>query len=350
MRISIILLIALIGLIGVTDSAYSGETDNFLAWGEEIKDSADIFNTYLNNQIDSILKEHINSSQNFTGPENCRKVALVIMRELGTFGGVIKLPALSTDLEIWAEANPRIDRIPKFGTPVDEYVAMSIYTADMGFLEKKFVSIDPTINIGGIYLGTDKLSHFLGSGYLYFKTYSREMKITRNETIARKAAIENGCRTESGILGMMTTGVFSFADLEANYQGLVFALDLCRPNSRILSFDNNQWQMNQDIDIRTYVNPHWDETENTSAYTKKRWEQIRFNLKILKYCNFLDTDWMKERERRYDSYELRNNNLEFKRFPSFSYTYLKELQSRESDKPIQIPNQTHYSICSQKKR
>lgn len=228
--------------------ATCGETDNYYAWGKQINDSAHLFNIYLNEHINKILTE-INADHSYRKQTQCPDVVLIIMEELGTTRFVFKMAALNTRIERWAESNPAVDRVPPLGTTEKEYVAHSLFAPDLGPLEKQFVSIDPTINIGGIYFGTDKLSHFLGSGYLYYKTYLRTLEKTHVPIAALNAAIEKGCKMEAGILGMKTTGIFSFADLEANYQGLIMALDLCR-SDRQLILKSGQWVLSSPLDIR----------------------------------------------------------------------------------------------------
>ena len=66
---------------------------------------------------------------------------------------------------------------------------------------------------------------------------------------------------------------FSYADLEANYQGLKFALDMCEGSNPLLVQDSNgKWSQRKDFDITPYLNPKWDESYYPSAYIKKKME------------------------------------------------------------------------------
>ncbi|MFC1884141.1 hypothetical protein ACFL2O_05165 [Thermodesulfobacteriota bacterium] len=334
-------------LFGTGKAALAGETDNYYAWGKVINDSAELFNKYLKKKINAILLEVINPNELLHGQSHCQQVVLAVMENLGTSVTIVRHPALNTELEIWAESNKEIDRAPSFGTTADSYISKSLFAPGLGALEKKFVSIDPTINIGGIYFGTDKLSHFLGSGYLYYKTYLGVIKNSGSETAAFRAAILSGCKMETGILGMQTTGVFSFADLEANFQGMVMAIDFCRKSDPILQFKSDIWVLGS-LDIRDYVSPNWDETENVSVYNKKRWDQVRRNMVNLGYCRFLKSQWLKRRKIIYKKYKEKDGGRAA-RFPSYSFKFLKSIHEnqrsvREGVSVIQIPSQIGYHI------
>jgi hypothetical protein len=326
-----------------TRTSLAGETDNYFAWGKEIKDSADLFNDYLNDQVERILVE-INAGLPSDHTPKCVNVVMTIMEKMGTTRVVFRMAALNTALERWAESNPAVDRAPPFGTPEDEYVAESVFAPRMGPLEKKFVSIDPTINIGGIYFGTDKLSHFLGSGFLYYKTYLKTLRQTRSEIAALNAAIESGCQMEAGILGMKTTGVFSFADLEANYQGLMLALDLCRPDSP-LKMISGKWVLAFPLDIRKYVNPDWDETENVSVYKSGRWQQVKRNIQKKGYCRFLSTPWLIDRKRNYAAYWEKYGGKE-NRYARYGSQYL---HARRQTGPAAIDKKTAFQTTGQER-
>ena len=89
------------------------------------------------------------------------------------------------------------------------------------------IQIDEVVNVGGIYIGLDKLTHFTASGFLYYKIYRLALEFVESKEAAMQMAIAMGIYGEKYILGKISSGVFSFADLESNYQGFLFALDLC---------------------------------------------------------------------------------------------------------------------------
>mgnify|MGYP000651412792 CR=1 FL=1 len=155
--------------------------------------------------------------------------------------------------------------------------------------------IDVTMNVGGIYFGTDKISHFLGSGYEYYKIYLETREKTGSEIQAHFEAIRWGIGMENSILGIRSVTVFSYADLEANYHGLLMTIGFCRGEQPDIAFNGSKWVLENPIDFRGYVNPNWDETFNVSTYTSSRLENVRKNIAELKLCEKLDSPWVKNR-------------------------------------------------------
>lgn len=78
-----------------------------------------------------------------------------------------------------------------------------------------------TVRLAGQRVGVDKLDHFLGMGFYYWK-HSREGEDP-------DAAIRWGTRTERTVYGSSTTLAFSFADLAANLDGYHFYARLLDP-------------------------------------------------------------------------------------------------------------------------
>jgi len=53
------------------------------------------------------------------------------------------------------------------------------------------------------------------------------LEFVESKEAAMQMAIAMGIYGEIYILGKLSSGVFSYADLESNYQGFLFALYLC---------------------------------------------------------------------------------------------------------------------------
>lgn len=114
--------------------------------------------------------------------------------------------------------------------------------------------IGGTLNIAGTFVGTDKLGHFFQQGYEYFCNSSNA---TANERYGR--------RTEIGKFGLLTTGVYSNADLEANRKGCEFYKALSATPA--LNFR-----------ITDYVTSKWNEETNPSFYGVHIAPQVWSNL------------------------------------------------------------------------
>ena len=77
------------------------------------------------------------------------------------------------------------------------------------------VGVCSTVRLGGVLMGTDKPDHFWSQGYDYF---------VRRPRLGHKvnAMVQWGTNSERGQYGLLTSNVFSFADLSANWAGLQF--------------------------------------------------------------------------------------------------------------------------------
>ena len=295
-------------LVSICTYISAGEVDSLYAAGKDINDSSQMINTYLNKQIRIFINDLPQSFQNKT----CEKVSLYLMEELGsTDYFFFKAGALNTSLELWTEENRYIDRVPPFGTAAETYSEKSIYAPELKFFELWPTTVDSTINIAGIYIGAEKLSHFLGSGYEYYQKYLQVLESTGSEEEAQFEAIRWGIELEASIIGTWAVGVFSYADLEANYQGLIFAKDLC--SQKLLQNHSGHWQMNKQVDIRHYVNPNWDEAYNPNSYVAKRQKNIETNIKNLDICYKCNWKSLQNRYRYYEntySTQVRNGWLD----------------------------------------
>jgi hypothetical protein len=88
-----------------------------------------------------------------------------------------------------------------------------------------------TILVNGVYFGTDKIAHFVNVGFAYFRAYESARRAGRDTEAALRSAVNVGIGvnlfySEHTILGGLTTGVFSNADLAANYAGFTFFRNL----------------------------------------------------------------------------------------------------------------------------
>ena len=126
------------------------------------------------------------------------------------------------------------------------------------------------LRVGNVYLGADKFGHFFTEGYAYYERYA---------TDGEQSALQYGELTEGTFYGELATGIFSFADLTANLNGLrfwnsVLALKPDPVTQRMtekpyIGCRNGQWQRLRAFDWRDYVDPAWDEAINCNAYRDK---------------------------------------------------------------------------------
>ena len=132
--------------------------------------------------------------------------------------------------------------------------------------------IDPAgkiLNLDGHLIGTDKFEHFMGTGYQYFKIYNQNTPEVALEKILKK-----GWGLETGLMGIVTTGVLSYADMVANFNGMRFWNHMLQNNDDILGENlgpyiickDKHWVANIPLDWSRYVDPAWDEAINCSKF------------------------------------------------------------------------------------
>lgn len=145
-----------------------------------------------------------------------------------------------------------------------------------------------TLSLGGQLVGTDKIDHFWVQGYDYFRV-SRGGQDTQR-------AVDWGTGTELGIWGQATTGVFSYADLEANYAGYRFYTSLLAPGGVVQRDETGCATQARTFDWREWVNPGMDEVLNPSVYVPELASPILRELNTLPQCHDPDLLSAPERE------------------------------------------------------
>ncbi|GEA49242.1 hypothetical protein VIN01S_00460 [Vibrio inusitatus NBRC 102082] len=278
-------------------STIAGEVDNYYGWGKNLPDESVAFNQYLNEAVaQTLLKQKTKQAK-----AQCVDVAQWVMQNLGAQRyPLVYRGALNSDMEIWAQDNLVIDKLPTADESLDEYAEQSIYAPAMRTAGVK-TDLDHIINVNGVYIGTDKISHFLGSGYEYYKRYRKALQ-SRSSELAQMQAIAWADSMEGGLLGMKVVGVYSYADLEANYQGFLFAKNLC--DTPYITQIDKKWNLTTPIDLKNYVNPNWDESFNASAYSRSRKESVKNNLMQLPFCELKESSWVKSQTAQYRQFNL----------------------------------------------
>jgi len=144
--------------------------------------------------------------------------------------------------------------------------------------------LSDVVNISGHLVGLDKIGHFFAQGWKYYElTYYDERSIDQ--------ALEWGKKKEAGLFGYTTTGIFSYSDLIANFNGWrywnkvllkeddplrgVIANFFSRPyvTCEIQIIDSiksgkvvKAWEHNTRFDLSDYIDGAWDEGNNCNSY------------------------------------------------------------------------------------
>jgi len=120
-----------------------------------------------------------------------------------------------------------------------------------------YLTISKTVNLYGAQFGTDKIAHFFQQGYDYYKIYDRPLKNGSTINEAERKAVRWGQKTERTYYGTLVSGIYSNADLYANYAGMKFYQGLTKAikigdstRPTILLLQDGVWTFNEKADLR----------------------------------------------------------------------------------------------------
>ena len=145
--------------------------------------------------------------------------------------------------------------------------------------------ISSTMQIGDVYLGTDKIGHFFDKGSILIEHYFKERGSGMSAEDAEASAVglgtgDNFILGEDAVLGSWSSGVYANADLAADFSGMLFFKNLTlevtladetlRP---MLTLVDGYWELSdhvrRDSDFFTrFITDHFDEALNPSKF---RW-------------------------------------------------------------------------------
>lgn len=141
------------------------------------------------------------------------------------------------------------------------------------FLARSQLTLAPNIKVGGLVIGVDKFEHMFGYGRRYFtRHYLKGMEMEK--------VLSLGAAAEKIYLGgnVMATGVFSYSDLSANFNGMRFWNHLLQKRDDILGKEYNlgpyivcdagRWKMNPEkpMDLSRYIDRTMQENYNCSKF------------------------------------------------------------------------------------
>ncbi len=265
------------------------ETDQYYTWGTELADATDVVNAKLNLEMERAIAAFDRP------PEQCIAIAKRFRKRMRFL--------LFHHVQTWTLHTSLVERMPEAGPGDLDYRRTNLYHNHGLFDFGMWMPITPTIQVNGVRIGTDKLSHFLSSGWTYYGSYRRALKHGKTPAEAADAAGRRGVLEEKLILGAAASGILSLADLEANFQGMLFYLDLCSGDDPILVDDGGGWRLGRPIDLRDYVHPGWDESYNNSIFRDSRWRKVQPVLKG--YCDRRGHPQVQEMLARYRDMERR---------------------------------------------
>ncbi len=253
-----ILLTCALGLAPQLCGAY--ETDQFSNRLEPIEDATELLDGRVNQSIGDAVAD-------WKGRRNDRKVVNAIYHDIGGHHWVDRI-------ERWAMKSEDVERLqPDRRNSI--YSGHPIWASRVA----KLFGVGPTIKVNDTLIGSDKLGHFLSQGR---KFYFRYLRYEDEERAAEQSAY-----TERALFGQMTTGVYSNADLVANYEGYRFYRSLFEDGivpgkPAILAWEGDRWVVQRPFTWADHVNAYWDEALNVNHYDGLLYPYIRDRL--LTFC------------------------------------------------------------------
>jgi hypothetical protein len=141
-----------------------------------------------------------------------------------------------------------------------------------------YFTISPTIKVYNVELGTDKIAHIFQQGYTYYSKYNNSLDKDLSEKEAIQKAVNWGKLSENTFYGTLVSGVYSNADLAANYAGLKFYQNLTHEikigetiKKPILILETGLWKFNESsasFSLKPFISNHLNEAFNHSIYAK----------------------------------------------------------------------------------
>lgn len=226
--------------------AVAYETDQYSCRLQTLADSTEALNLRVNQALARVAGE-------WSGPPGSRRFAARVFTELG---GVFWVDAI----ERWAMKAAVVDGLP-WHRWSSIYGGAPVWATRVNF----FFGVGRTIKVNGSLVGTDKLGHFFSQGFKYYRRHLEGWPVAR--------VLRWGRLGERWIFGQATTGVFSNADLVANYEGFLFYRSLFEDGvvapgkPAIVAWREGRPVLQRPFDWRDHVNDYWDEALNPSWFS-----------------------------------------------------------------------------------
>ncbi|MBF2755659.1 MAG: hypothetical protein ISN29_10445 [Gammaproteobacteria bacterium AqS3] len=246
-------------LLAAALPALAYETDQYSHRLDTLTDSLPLMDRIVNAALQRVAAD-------WQGPQDDLLLARRVYFALGGHYWVDRVEHTATQSE-------RIDR-----TPAD--FPQSVYAA-AGPLEGRVTwlfGVGPSIQLGGTLIGVDKFGHFFSQGFKYYRRY-----IFDGRQVS-PALLRQGALVEGGYFGMVTTGVYSNADIVANYEGLRFYRNLLEDvdgRGALFAWRDGRPALQRAFSWQNYVNDFWDEALNGSSLTPGMERIVRERLAAL---------------------------------------------------------------------
>jgi cytohesin len=143
----------------------------------------------------------------------------------------------------------------------------------------------------GSYIGPDKIGHFTDMGWVYYTIRRDALAAGDTEAEAHAKVLEEGTRGlvlgEEGMLGYLSAGIYSNADLSSNYAGMKFYMNLTQPvrikgvmRPPMVVRHGQEWAISSHVRadsdfISWFVSDHWNEALNPGLFVPGMQDKVR---------------------------------------------------------------------------
>lgn len=235
-------------LILLGQTIYAGEPDNFSA---RLDAKAIVANASINETVNSILGLAVYETNGRSKETGCDKKLLtnILKDDLDrNWPNITKYIYLNTPF-----AGPNTyTQVPYLGT---------IPYGRTTFSPSTKIQIEDEI----FYIGIDKIDHFFSHGFVYWNITGQDPKLPADKV---KNALDLGTAQEDGPWGLQFTGVKSYADMSANYNGLSFWRDLLDGSPALIECVDNKFVLKNKFALENYFDSSMDESINCDSYAQ----------------------------------------------------------------------------------
>jgi hypothetical protein len=239
------------------------EIDTYLTWDQELPDSMDLYNDFMNQEAEAYL-EKVNKRKK---TPSCQKFTTGFFRHLHFL-------MIRSKVTSWFPKNHPERLFPDESIGLIKHWRQSIYrglSIPMGLMP-----LSRIVNLNGIYIGLDKLGHFFGRGRAYYVDYHKGLKKRMTPAEALEEMLQSGTALEYFFLGQITDGVLSNGDLEANFLGFEWGQTICESETPYFELSSEgDWRLVRPIEMRDHTTPRMDESFNDNFYAEWRWNKVR---------------------------------------------------------------------------
>ena len=270
------ILATIVFCLTLQSSAFSAEVDHYSISYEKIDDSAYSINERANLYIEKAI-----ASANAESP--CEES--VLYKELQHYFANHANGELGADLLEDKDFERTV--IPLAQSIYREWSPFNGFLLGRKKARTSPLALGPIMRLGENIVQTDKFEHMFGMGFKYFnKHYLKGKDLT--------SVLKGGVFLEKTALGgnILATGVFSYGDLAANFNGMRFWNHMLAKYDDVLgseynlgpyiSCDGGRWVKKEYLDFRNYMDKSMDESLNCSKFaTKSGLAKVKKQLNIL---------------------------------------------------------------------